>query len=403
MIFRQLTLQVSLLIISILTLHAQSTNSRLDNFFIRKMKKSGRIGLQAAFISDGELTWKGSYGMKTYKTEDKVNDSTLFMIASTSKPVTALALMKLYDEGKVNLDEDINVYLPFIIRNPNHPDDKITCRMLLSHVGSIRDNWEMLEMGYTIEQGGDSPMCLEDFIKNYLLEGGKFYDKKKNFLSQAPGMQARYSNVGYNLIAYVVEKIANRPFNEFMAEEVFKPLKMNNTYWFLSEIPHQNLATPHNMPHQETEFKGTQVLKHFGYPGYASGQLRSTVSDYAQILKLMVNDGRVDGIPLVSSATMKEFLKIQYPAVNKWQAIAWNYNEFGSALFYLLMPRLPAHTGLDPGMATVVSFDPKTKSGMMIFSNSPTTTFYSEKIIYLDMMKRLYKEAKRQTNCANAN
>ena len=80
--------------------------------------------MQAAYISDGELTWAGSYGVLTFQTSDKVNDSTLFMIASTSKPVTALALMKLYDQGKLKLDDDINIYLPFEVRNPNFPDAK---------------------------------------------------------------------------------------------------------------------------------------------------------------------------------------------------------------------------------------------------------------------------------------
>jgi CubicO group peptidase (beta-lactamase class C family) len=359
------------------------------------MKKSGRIGMQAAYIAEGELIWVGSYGVKTFQTEDMINDSTLFMIASISKPVTALALMKLYDQGKLKLDEDINDYLPFDVRNPNFPEDKITFRMLLSHVASFRDNWEMLELGYTIDQGGDSPMSLEDFIKSYLLEGGEYYDREKNFLLEAPGKHERYSNVGYNLIAYLVEKISRKPFNEYMVEEVFRPLNMQNTYWFLSEIPHENIATPHNMPYKETDFKGTQILKHFGYPGYASGQLRTTVSDYAQIIKLMVNNGKVDGKQFISQKTIEEFLTVQYPEADKWRAISWSYNEFESFLYYMFMPRLPSHTGLDPGMSTVVSFDPKTRTGVLVFSNSPTTTLRTEKIIYLDMIKKLFKEAKK--------
>jgi hypothetical protein len=59
------------------------------------------------------------------------------------------------------------------------------------------------------------------------------------------------------------------------------------------------------------------------------------------------------------------------------------------------MPRRPSHTGLDPGMNSVVSFDPLEKTGVLIFSNSPKTTFWTEKIIYLDMVKRLYKEAEK--------
>lgn len=393
--FRQFKILIALSVVSALNVYAQSENPKLDKFLMKKMKKSGRIGMQAAYISKGELKWVGSYGIKTFQTDDKVNDSTLFMTASTSKPVTALALMKLYDQGKLKLDDDINTYLPFDVRNPNFPDDKITFRMLLSHVASIRDNWDMLEIGYTIDHGGDSPMSLEDFLKSYLLEGGEYYDRDKNFLLEAPGMHERYSNVGYNLIAYLVELISGRPFNEYMAEEVFRPLNMQNTYWFLSEIPHDNIATPHNMPYKETNFKGTQILKHFGYPGYASGQLRTTVSDYAQILKLMVNEGKVEGKQFISQQTIEEFLRVQYPDADKWRAISWSYNEFESFIYYMLMPRLPSHTGLDPGMSTVVSFDPKNKTGVLVFSNSPTTTFRTEKIMYLDMVKKLFREAKK--------
>jgi CubicO group peptidase (beta-lactamase class C family) len=160
--FAQFILLAAYSLIGNLSVGAQTNHPELDKFLSKKMEKSERIGMQAAFISDGELTWAGSYGIKTFQTSDKVNDSTVFMIASTSKPVTALAMMKLYDQDKVNLDEDINSYLPF---------------------------------------------------------------------------------------------------NEFMAEEVFTPLNMNNTYWFLSEIPHDNIATLHNMPYKETDFKGTQVHK----------------------------------------------------------------------------------------------------------------------------------------------
>lgn len=267
--------------------------------------------------------------------------------------------------------------------------------MLLSHVSSIRDHWPILELGYTIDNGGDSPLSLEDHIKSYLLEGGAYYNPEKNFYAMAPGQEEKYSNVGFGLIGYLVERISGKPFNEYMKEEIFLPLKMNNTYWFLSEIPHANIATPHNMPYKETDFKGTQVLKHFGYPGYPSGQLRTTVSDYAQYLKMMINEGKVEGKSFLSKETIAEFLRVQYPEADKWQAISWNYNEFESFIYNLLMPRVPSHTGLDPGMSTVVCFDPETRTGVLVFSNSPTTNLWNQKIIYLDMVRKLFKEAKK--------
>jgi CubicO group peptidase (beta-lactamase class C family) len=113
MIFRKIKLVIVVSLSCIFSLQAQTDNPKLDKFLLKKMKKSGRIGMQAAYIANGELAWIGSYGIKTYQTDDEVNDSTLFMTASISKPVTALAMMKLYDDGKVDLDDEINDYLRF--------------------------------------------------------------------------------------------------------------------------------------------------------------------------------------------------------------------------------------------------------------------------------------------------
>ena len=104
---------------------AQSGNPDMDRYFTRKMEKAHVIGLQAASIQDGELVWQGSYGLREYKSNKGVNDSTLFMIASSTKPVTALGVLLLYEKGKLDLDAPVNSYMPFEIINPNFPDSAI--------------------------------------------------------------------------------------------------------------------------------------------------------------------------------------------------------------------------------------------------------------------------------------
>ena len=131
-------------------IRAQIGNKKLDDYFTRKIQKAQIIGLQVASVGNGELVWHGSYGVKEMNTANAVNDSTLFMIASCSKPVTALGIMKLYDQGNINLDDDINDYLPFNIINPNYPEEKITIRMLLTHTSSLRDDWDILWPTYTL-------------------------------------------------------------------------------------------------------------------------------------------------------------------------------------------------------------------------------------------------------------
>lgn len=388
-----------LMLTMILTTHnnvyAQLESENLNKFFIKKMKKAQIAGLQVAYIKDGELGWVGSYGTKNDSTKEKINDSTLFMIASCAKPVTALGLMRLHDTNVINIDDDINKYLPVKIVNPNFPERVITIKMILTHTSSFSDNGELLNSLYTYQSGGDSPIALEQFIKDYFLPDGKYYNSKKNFSPNAPGTNKSYCNAGYALAGYLIECITRRAFKDYMTEELFKPLHMNDSYWFLSEIGHDNISLPHVYVGDAVIGKQFKILKHYGYPTVSDGQLRTNTSDYAEIIKLMLNNGRIGQIHFLKEATIQTFLAIQFPEVNKYQAIAWNFNEFDNWIYYLLMPRLPSHTGVDQGVATVTSFDPKRKTGAIIFANTLTHNFKGHKILYQEMMKRLLKEARK--------
>ena len=394
---KRIIIYSTFLLFTFFTNHAfgQNESTKLDGFFERKMDKANIAGLQAAFIRKGELKWVGSYGKSDFLKDASVNDSTLFMIASCSKPVTAVGLMKLYDKGLIDLDGDINDFLPFKIVNPNYPSEPVTFRMLLAHTSSFRDDTPLLVSLYTFENGGDSSISLERFIQDYFLPKGKYYAAKNNFSDAGPGTQRDYSNAAYALIGYLIQRISKKDFDTYMQEEIFRPLGMWSSYWFLKNIPHDNISRPHEFWEDKSADFTYKVLKHYGFPDYPDGQLRTNVSDYAQIIELMVNKGKVDGNTFLSEKTMDDFLSVQFPEANKWQAIAWNYNEFDNWLYYLLMPRLPSHTGVDPGVATVTSFDPKTGNGAIIFANTLTHNFKGHKALYVDMVKRLLKEAKK--------
>lgn len=394
-----------LLLVSLLTIvlppfaieaGAQPDSQKLDAYFSREIGKAKIIGLQVASIGHGELVYHGSFGEKTIHSGNKVNDSTLFMMASCSKPVTALGIMKLYDRGNLDLDDDINDYLPFHIENPNYPEEKITFRMLLTHTSSLEDNWVIYDSLYTLPEGGDSPLELQLFVKDYFSRGGAFYNANENFAQEPPGSSFSYCNMGYALLGALIEQISGQPFSQYMQDEIFRPLHMHNSYWFLKDIPHDNIARPHRIePVIEP-----QVLNHYGFPSFPDGQLRTTASDYAQVLKLMIARGKIDTLVFLDEATVDEFLKIQYPEVNKYQAIAWNYNEFDGFFYKVIMPRylfmrkMPAHSGYDPGVETYVVFDPRKQRGAVILINSPIIQWRGTRI-YHKMIWRLLSAAKK--------
>jgi len=377
-----------------LTLYGQQ--EKLDQYFLKKMYKANLAGMQIAYINDGKFKWVSSYGYRDYETKEQVNDSTLFMIASCSKPITALGALKLYEDGLLDLDEDINTYLPFTIQNPDFPNIPITARMIMAHVSSIKDENQLLNSLYTLEDGGDSPIELEEFIRNYFTVDGEYYNAGSNFFKTEPSSEKSYSNAGYALLGYLIETISQRPFDDYIQQEIFQPLEMNSSYWFLHHIPHTNISKPHKPEKQEKEKVGFSTMKHYGYPDYPDGQLRTTVSDYSNFIMLILNRGEFNNKQVFQKQTIAEFLKIQFPGTDSYQAVAWNYNEFDNWLYYLMMPRLPSHTGVDPGVATVVSFDPETKSAAIIFSNTLTGSFKGHKILYQEMIKKLLKEAKKR-------
>jgi len=101
-------------------------------------------------------------------------------------------------------------------------------------------------------------------------------------------------------------------------------------------------------------------------------------------------------------ATVDEFLAIQYPEVAKYQAIAWNYNEFDAFIYKLFHPayfftkKRPAHSGYDPGVETYVVFDPDKKTGAIIFINSPIIQWKGARI-YHQMIEKLFKTGKKSS------
>ena len=120
--------------------------STLDSFIVAKMDQYHFPGLSACIVKDDQIIWKNVYGYANIEENRLVTDSTLFFLASVSKPVTGTAIMQLWEQGLFNLDDDINNYLPFQVRNPSHPNDPITFQMLLTHTSSIYDNWNLLSL-----------------------------------------------------------------------------------------------------------------------------------------------------------------------------------------------------------------------------------------------------------------
>ena len=243
----------------------------LEDFVENRRIETTVPGLAVGILNKDGLQWDGYFG--TYNGADAVTDETIFMVASVSKTVVGTAAMQLWQQGEFELDDNINDYLSFEVRNPHSPAEPITFRHLMTHRSTIVDRDPLYDNMYTLDTGGDSPWELSAFLQAYLVPGGEFY-AADNFLQSAPNERFEYSNYGNALLAVLVEELSGEPFSDYAQNHIFAPLGMTHSYFLLDEIPADiAIANP---------FYDGQAQPHYNFPDYPAGSLRTNVTDLSK-------------------------------------------------------------------------------------------------------------------------
>jgi CubicO group peptidase (beta-lactamase class C family) len=231
-------------------------------------------------------------------------------VGSISKVVTATAMMQLWEQELFDLDEDINNYLPFNIRNPNYPDDPITFRMLLAHQSSIFEWLETSSLNYLFSDNDYS------FIEEILLLDGSNYHSEY-WADYPPGSEKNYSNFGYILLGYLIEQITGDTFDKYCNNHIFKPLGMYNTSFKIDDLNQSNIANPYYwiggiyIPIKKTDHLFIDPC----------GGLFTTVEDLSHLFIAHLNNGEFNGVRILEESTIDLMHTPQYPE-SRW---AGNY------------------------------------------------------------------------------
>jgi CubicO group peptidase (beta-lactamase class C family) len=344
-----------LLITSASCAACHSQNKKVDSVMNAEIIKEHIPGLAVCTVEKGKIVWSGYYGYQDVENKIPVTSSSIFMISSVSKIITTAALMQFFSKGKFQMDEDINKYLDFKVVNPTYPAIPITFRQLLRHRSSIADNLDYLGQFWNINKG-DPTIPLSAFLKNYLSESGKNFNKEKNFYKYPPGSYQVYSNIGFALIGYLVERMSGEPFNEYCKHAVFAPLSMNHTSWFLRDLDSNHVAYPYNYSDSLHQF----VNYGFGgYPDYPAGQLRTTAEELAHFLISWTQNGRWNNKPVFDSAA----IGLITPDNIDLGFYTWFlYGMENGKILY-------SHPGGDNGVTSYILFDPSTKKGLVLLAN----------------------------------
>lgn len=348
------TLFLSLFFIPVVVL-AQVSSAEVDEIVETWMSNHGSPAIVGCAVKNNEVIWMDAYGDAHAANNIPATVDTPFMLASVSKTYTGTAMLRLINSGLASADDPVNDHLDFDVIHPDF-ETPITIGQLLTHTSGIKDNWGV--MPYC---DGDCATSLYDFMYSYFTPGESNYSATQNFSSDEPGTSYDYSNIGNALIGVVVEGITEMGFNEFCEQEIFEPMCMDNTHWFLSEFDDVSLiATPH-------EYIGNIVspIDHYGYPDYPDGQLRSSIRDVASWLLMNLNNGSFNFLEILPESLAQESMS---PIFGGDQGYVWySFSLEGDTVW--------GHNGGDAGVSTDICVSKENDVAVAILSNGEDNLF----------------------------
>lgn len=300
---------------------AKSIASTLQPF-VESHALAGAVTLVASkdkVFSLEAVGWADIAAKKPMKTD------ALFWIASQSKSLTGAALMMLVDEGKVNVDDPVEKYLPefsgqmvsarqdkdeMVLKKPAHP---ITVKEVMSHTSGQPF---MSRVERKIDQFPLRVSVLCDALTSLKFEPGTKYD---------------YSNAGINTGGRIIEVVSGLPYEEFMEKRLFKPLGMKDTTFWPNESQLKRLAKSYKPNANKTDLEETPISQ-LTYPltdrrrgPCPAGGYFSTARDVARFCQMVLNGGTLDGKPYLSEAAVKLMTSKQTPdAVQTSYGFGWS-------------------------------------------------------------------------------
>jgi len=275
-------------------------------------------GISVLVLKDGETAYQKTFGLANLEEERALKEDAIFRIYSMSKPITAAALMILYDEGKFQLDDPVETYIPefkstkvWVDGEEVEQKEKFTIRHLLTHTAGFCYGWDVSHVDSLYASA--SPAGLWGF--ETLAEAIKTLATIP--LKNQPGSKYEYS-VSIDVAGYLVEVLSGMPFDEFLQTRIFDPLGMKDTGFDVPEEDFGRLAMIYTLPEGGDKLTPVEGLtrgvmqKVSMFSG--GGGLVSTIGDYARFGQMLLNGGEGNGVRILEESTVKMIMSDQMPS-----------------------------------------------------------------------------------------
>lgn len=354
---RKLSLIVLIFLFSGLLYGQPLTSKQIDSLAERSMKAFNVPGIAVAVIKDGKIIHEKGYGVRSLNTQQKMDENTLFGIASNSKAFTATALGILVDEGKIKWDDKVRDYIPeFKLYSP-YVTEEFTIRDLLTHRSGLG-----LGAGDLMFFPDSSDFVLKDIIYNL------------RFLKQVSGFRTKYDydNNLYIIAGEVVARVSGKSWDDFVQDRIIGPVGMVKTATSFDRLPDKSNVIDGHAP---VDGKVQVIARSSMKVGHSAGGINSNISDLCKWVQLWLNKGKYnDGSPksLFSTNVYNEMTSPQtIIRVNSPGAYNTHFAAYGLGFFLSDVKgyKQITHTGGLEGMVTQITMIPELNLGIIVLTN----------------------------------
>ena len=280
-------------------------------------------GIATLVMKEGMIVQREQFGFADIEKEQPVEENTIFRIFSMTKPITAVALMTLYEEGEFELDDKLSRYIPeftdVMVYNAENQsldelDNALTIRHLLTHTSGIVYGWgqSYVDSLYRVTGVGNwDSATIGDKVKILATLPLKFQ----------PGTAWEYG-LSIDVAGYLVEVLSGVPLDEYFKSKIFDPLHMDDTGFHVPEEKLERFAEVYSRDGEGALKPGGFMSEAFKKPAImfsGGGGLVSTMDDYLTFCRMLLNGGTLDGVKILEESTVKLIMSDQLPATASYR------------------------------------------------------------------------------------
>ena len=306
-----------------------------------------------ALIAGDKVIWTNGYGYSNLWARTPATPNTVYLIGSTFKAMSTIALLQQMEQGKFKLDDPVNKYLSDFKIQGEDPQHPVTFRHLLTHTSGMPGDFG----GFPV-WGDTVPPSLDEYLRTSLK------------VTRPPLIRVEYSNMAFTLVGYLVQKFSGVPYKKYIQEHIFTPLEMNTTAFEPRPDMEERLAIPYVFDEKSGSQTGTVRLKASVWP---AGIVYGTVLNQANWLMANLNGGVFKDKRLISQATLDQMFTRQYDQFKGTIENIWGNESAGFGLTWWTEVRdgdhYIAHSGSVPGYTAFLLGNRERKLGFAILTN----------------------------------